>query len=63
MIRNRLECLMRKIINKENVIEIRFSGLYNNSYEGGLPYEKSQILGMGRSNCMVMAIYTGYKHK
>ena len=50
MIRNRLECLMRKIINKANVIEIRFFGLYNNSYEGGLPYEKPQILGMGRSN-------------
>ena len=41
---------MRKIIIKVNVIEIRFFGLYNNSYEGGLLYEKSQILGMGRSN-------------
>ena len=50
MIGNRSERLMRKIINKANVIEIRFSGLYNNSYEGGLPYEKPQILGMGRSN-------------
>lgn len=50
MIRNRPEFLMRKIINKENVIETRFSGLYNNSYEGGLPYEKPQILGMGHIN-------------